>query len=65
MGFAMFEGDRHSSETLADPLSYGVDALRGMLIGTYSHVLLDFGMMGFAAILGIVTASPVVGRQAR
>ena len=50
---------------LINPLSYEVDALRGMLIGTHSHVLLDFGVMVFAVILGIITASSLVGRLAR
>ena len=48
-----------------NPLSYEVDALRGMLIGTHAHVLLDFGVMVFAVALGIVTASSLVGRLAR
>ena len=50
---------------LINPLSYEVDALRGMLIGTHAHLLLDFGVMAFAVILGIVTASSLVGRLAR
>jgi ABC-2 type transport system permease protein len=50
---------------LINPLSYEVDALRGMLIGTHSHILLDFGVMVFAVILGIVTASSLVSRLAR
>jgi ABC-2 type transport system permease protein len=48
-----------------NPLSYEVDALRGMLIGTHAHVLLDFGVMVGAVVLGIVTASSLVGRLAR
>ena len=39
-----------------NPLSYEVDALRGMLIGTHAHVLLDFGVMVFAVVLGILMA---------
>ena len=50
---------------LINPLSYEVDALRGMLIGTHAHLLLDFGVMVFAVIVGIVTASSLVGRLAR
>jgi ABC-2 type transport system permease protein len=48
-----------------NPLSYAVDALRGMLIGTHAHVLLDFGVMLFAVVLGIITASSLVSRPAR
>ena len=50
---------------LINPLSYEVDALRGMLIGTHAHLLLDFGVMVFAVVLGIISASSLVGRLAR
>jgi ABC-2 type transport system permease protein len=50
---------------LINPLSYEVDALRGMLIGTHAHLLLDFGVMAFAVTLGIITASSLVSRLAR
>jgi ABC-2 type transport system permease protein len=36
-----------------------------MLIGTHTHLLLDFGVMAGAVVLGIVTASSLVGRLAR
>ncbi|MER8232473.1 ABC transporter permease [Streptomyces sp. NPDC094049] len=49
----------------ANPLSYEVDALRGLLIGTPSHLLLDFGVLCFAALAGIVCASALMGRLAR
>lgn len=48
-----------------NPLSYQVDALRGLLLGTPSHLLLDFGVLAFAALVGIVTASSLLGRLAR
>jgi ABC-2 type transport system permease protein len=48
-----------------NPLSYEVDALRGMLIGTHAHPLLDFGVIVFAVVVGIITASSLVGRLAR
>jgi ABC-2 type transport system permease protein len=48
-----------------NPLSYEVSALRGMLIGTSTNLLLDFGVMVFAVVLGIVTASSLVSRLAR
>jgi ABC-2 type transport system permease protein len=50
---------------LINPLSHEVDALRGMLIGTHAHLLLDFGVMVLAVVLGIITASSLVGRLAR
>jgi ABC-2 type transport system permease protein len=48
-----------------NPLSYEVSALRGMLIGTSANLLLDFGVMVFAVVLGIITASSLVSRLAR
>jgi ABC-2 type transport system permease protein len=50
---------------LVNPLSYEVDALRGMLIGTHAHLLLDFGVVSAAVVIGVVTASSLVGRLAR
>ncbi|AQU69444.1 ABC transporter permease [Streptomyces niveus] len=48
-----------------NPLSYQVDALRGLLLGTPSHLLLDFGVLAFAALVGITAASSLLGRLAR
>jgi ABC-2 type transport system permease protein len=48
-----------------NPLSYEVDALRGLLIRTPSHIPLDFGVLTLAVVAGIATASSLVGRLAR
>ncbi|MEU1275119.1 ABC transporter permease [Streptomyces sp. NPDC005799] len=48
-----------------NPLSYEVDALRGLLIGVHAHVALDFGVLLVAAALGITAASSLLGRLAR
>lgn len=48
-----------------NPLSYQVDALRGLLLGTPSHLLLDFGVLVVAAVAGIAAASGLLGRLAR
>jgi ABC-2 type transport system permease protein len=48
-----------------NPLSYQVDALRGLLLGTHAHVALDFGVLLVAAALGIAAASSLLGRLAR
>ncbi|MEU7638355.1 MULTISPECIES: ABC transporter permease [unclassified Streptomyces] len=48
-----------------NPLSYQVDALRGLLLGTTSHLALDFVVLAAAAIAGIATASSLLGRLAR
>ncbi|PJN27870.1 ABC transporter permease [Kitasatospora sp. CB02891] len=49
----------------ANPLSYQVDALRGLLIGTPSHLALDFGVLALATTAGIAAASALLGRLAR
>ncbi|WP_231630942.1 ABC transporter permease, partial [Streptomyces clavuligerus] len=48
-----------------NPLSYEVDALRGLLIGTPAHLPLDFAVLCFAAAVGIACASALMGRLAR
>ena len=48
-----------------NPLSYEVDALRGMLIGTPSHLPLDFAVLLVSVGVGVTTASSLVGRLAR
>ena len=48
-----------------NPLSYQVDALRGLLLGTHAHLALDFGVLFVAAALGITAASSLLGRLAR
>ncbi|MFJ3671030.1 ABC transporter permease [Streptomyces sp. NPDC090106] len=49
----------------ANPLSYQVDALRGLLLGTPAHLALDFAVLLVAAALGITVASSLLGRLAR
>ncbi|MFJ6212139.1 ABC transporter permease [Streptomyces sp. NPDC092296] len=48
-----------------NPLSYQVDALRGLLLGIHTHLALDFGVLALAAALGITSASALLGRLAR
>ncbi|GAA2681362.1 ABC transporter permease [Streptomyces lunalinharesii] len=48
-----------------NPLSYQVDALRGLLLGTASHLALDFAVLAGAAVAGIAVASSLLGRLAR
>jgi ABC-2 type transport system permease protein len=48
-----------------NPLSYEVDALRGLLIDTPAHLALDFGVLVFALAVGVVAASSLVSRLAR
>ncbi len=48
-----------------NPLSYEVSALRGLLIGAPTHLVLDFAVLLVAAVVGVLTASGLLGRQAR
>jgi ABC-2 type transport system permease protein len=48
-----------------NPLSYEVDALRGLLIGTHANLPLDYGVLLFAVVLGVVTSSSLIDRLAR
>jgi ABC-2 type transport system permease protein len=48
-----------------NPLSYEVDALRGLLIHTHAEVLRDFGVLALAVIVAVTAASSLVGRLAR
>lgn len=49
----------------ANPLSYQVDALRSLLLGTPAHLALDFAVLLVTAALGIIAASSLLGRLAR
>ncbi|MFG6197003.1 ABC transporter permease [Nonomuraea sp. JJY05] len=48
-----------------NPLSYQVDALRGLLLGVPSHLPLDFAVLFAATAIGITAASLLLGRLAR
>ncbi|MDX2973280.1 ABC transporter permease [Kribbella solani] len=49
----------------ANPLTYEVSALRGLLIGTPTNYWLDFAVLIVAAIAGICAASSLLSRLAR
>ncbi|TMC46288.1 MAG: multidrug ABC transporter permease, partial [Chloroflexi bacterium] len=46
-------------------LSYEVDGLRGLLLGTSSDLPLDFAVMAAATVAGIATAAALLDRLAR
>jgi ABC-2 type transport system permease protein len=48
-----------------NPLSYEVDALRGLLIGTVAHLPLDVAVLVIAATAMIAISSSLLGRLAR
>jgi ABC-2 type transport system permease protein len=49
----------------ANPLSYEVDALRGLLVGATANLWLDFGVLILAALLGIACSASLLGRLVR
>ncbi len=51
--------------SLVNPLTYEVNALRGLLIGTPANLALDFGVLALAVVLGVTTAASLIGRLAR
>jgi len=48
-----------------NPLSYEVDALRGLLIGVPTNLALDVGVLVFAAVAGVIVASALLPRLAK
>jgi ABC-2 type transport system permease protein len=48
-----------------NPLSYEVDALRGLLIGTHANLPLDFGVLVLSLVAGIAAASALLARLVR
>ncbi|MGA8015647.1 MAG: ABC transporter permease [Candidatus Dormiibacterota bacterium] len=49
----------------ANPMTYEVDALRAMLIGTPSNLFLDFGVLLAAVVAGVAAAAALLPRLAR
>jgi ABC-2 type transport system permease protein len=48
-----------------NPLSYEVDALRALLIGTAANLWIDFGVLLLAVAVGVTVASSLIDRLAR
>jgi ABC-2 type transport system permease protein len=48
-----------------NPLSYEVDALRGLLIGTPAHLGIDFTVLAVATVVGVATSAALLPRLAR
>lgn len=48
-----------------NPLTYQVNALRNLLLGTPGNLWLDFAIVGGAALGGILVASALIGRLSR
>jgi len=48
-----------------NPLSYEVNALRGLLISLPSNLVVDIGVLVIAAVIGVITASTLLRRLVR
>ena len=48
-----------------NPLSYEVDALRGLLLGTDAHLAADFAVLTSTSVVGIFVAARLLDRLAR
>jgi ABC-2 type transport system permease protein len=48
-----------------NPLTYLVNALRGLLVGAPANLWADFGVLVGAAAIGIVGAAALLGRLVR
>jgi len=48
-----------------NPMSYEVDALRGLLLGTPSTMVMDFGILVLAVVAAVVAAASLLPRLAR
>jgi ABC-2 type transport system permease protein len=48
-----------------NPLSYEVNALRRLLLGTPGNLLMDFGVLVFALVLGVTVAAAILPRLVR
>jgi ABC-2 type transport system permease protein len=51
--------------SLANPLTYEVSGLRGLLIGQATDYWLDFGVLTLAAAVGIASSAALLPRLAR
>jgi len=48
-----------------NPLSYEVNALRRLLLGTPGNLLIDFSVLLFALVLGVTVAAAILPRLVR
>ena len=51
--------------SVTNPLSYEVNALRRLLLGTPGNLLIDFGVLVFALVLGVTVAAAILPRLVR
>ena len=50
---------------MINPLGYEVNALRRLLLGTPGNLLIDFGVLVFALVLGVTVAAAILPRLVR
>jgi ABC-2 type transport system permease protein len=51
--------------SVINPLSYEVNALRRLLIGTPGNLILDFSVLLFALVIGVTVAAAILPRLVR
>jgi ABC-2 type transport system permease protein len=51
--------------SLVNPLTYLVNALRGLLVGAPANLWADFGVLAVAAAIGVVGAARLMGKLVR
>lgn len=51
--------------SLINPMTYQVNALRGLLLGTDANLGLDFAVLGGATVIGVIGASLILPRLVR
>jgi len=61
---SVMPGWLHALNTV-NPLGYEVDALRGVLLGSPSHLGLDFAVLIAAVVIGVSASASLIGRLAR
>lgn len=51
--------------TYINPLTYEVEALRGLLINTPTNLVLDVGVLLVSLVAGVIAAASLLNRLAR
>jgi len=51
--------------SVCNPLSYEVDALRSLILGTPGNLLLDGAVLGATLVAGVLASSALLDRLAR
>jgi len=55
----------YTAVSKVNPLTYEVNALRGVLLGVHTNVLQDLGVLVLAVVLAVAAASAILPRLVR